>query len=317
VYLAAEALPVSAGPSAERAMRWLVLGCAEGGRYREGQSWARRLRQRVEAEAGDGQAALFAASTLAGLHQRFGFWLAAADVHVEVADDAPAAEHGLREGLRHYTRGVAALEAGRLGDAARAFEVLEGLHPVLAEEGRSEGPALSPSDVARVVELAATELRGALEARRGDPARAEATLAHAMRLERRLRAAGPAPFSRSARETLARVRLRFHREEKALELARDLVAERPGSGHARLLVAEARVGLGDFSEAVRDFSLLLERWCCADAHLPELKRARAFMASRGSLLRVVGPEAPPPEPVPAPTPASAQVLAFRPLEKVS
>jgi tetratricopeptide (TPR) repeat protein len=318
-YLAAEALPASAGLAAERAMRWLVLGCAEGGRYREGQAWARRLRQRVEAEGNEGQAALFAATTLAGLHHRFGFWLAAADVHVELSPDAPAAERGLHEGLRQYTRGLAALEAGRLGDAAAAFEALEALHTVLAEEPRAEGPALSPGDVARVVELAATELRGSLEARRGDSARAEATLTHAMRLERRLRAVGPAPFSRSPRETLARVRLRFEREEKALELAQALAAERPGSGHARLLVAEARAALGDFPEAVRDFSLLLERWCCADAHLPELKRARAFLASRGSLLRVVGSEErmPVPVPAPAPAPASAQVLVLRPLETAS
>lgn len=315
-YLARESLPGSAAPSAEAAMRLLVIGCAEGGRYREGQGWARRLRQRVEAAGGDGQAALFAATTLAALHHRFGFWLAAADVHAEVGPDAPLAERGLRDGLGHYTRGVVALESGRLGDTVRACEALEALSLVLVQERRAEPPTLCPRSVARVVELAATELRGSLEARRGDLARAEATLTHATRLERRLRSGGPAPISRSAREALARLRLRTHREELSLELARELAAERPGSGHARLLVADVQLARGAYPEAVREFSLLLERWCCADEHLPELKRARAFMASRGSL-RVVGAEEPPSEPEPASSSGHARHLALRSLEKVS
>ncbi|XXF75605.1 hypothetical protein P2318_21400 [Myxococcaceae bacterium GXIMD 01537] len=297
-YLAAEHLPAHAAPAAERAIRLLVLGCAEGGQYSEGQVWARRLRQRVEAAGNPGQAALFAATTQAGLHQRFGFWLAAADVSVEAGPESSVAERGLREGLRAYTRGVCALESGKLGEAERACDVLEQLHPVLAEERRSEGRVLCPRDVGRVVEVAAAELRGAVEGRRGDSARAEATLTRAMRLERRLRPAGPAAFSRPARETLVRVRMRFGREDRALEMARGLAEERPGSGHARFLVAEARVASGALSEAVGDFTGFLERWRHADAHLPELQRARAFLASRGRLLRVVGAvrgvEEPPP-----------------------
>jgi len=74
--------------------------------------------------------------------------------------------------------------------------------------------------------------------------------------------------------------------------------------------------VGDFPAAVRDFSLFLEQWCCADEHLPELRRARAFMASRGCLLRVVEPEERP-GPMKVQAPASIQVLALRTLGKVS
>ncbi len=307
-YLAEEGLPASAAPATEQALRLLVTGCAESGRYSEGQAWARRLRQRVEATGGEGQAALFAATTLAGLHLRFGFWKAASEVHVTLGPDASVAERGLHEGLRHYTRGVCALEAGRLLEAERACEALDVLHPGLSDERRAEARVLCPRDVARVVELAAAELRGALDARRGDSARAEAALTRAMRLERRLRAAGPVPFSRPAREALARVRVRSGREERALELALQLASERPGSGHARLLVAEVRVAQGALSEAVLDFTAFLERWRRADAHLPELQRARVFLASRGRLLRVVGADE---------APVQAPVLPLRSLEKVS
>jgi len=289
-WLAQEALPVNAAPGAVDAMRLLVTSCAEAGQYSEGQTWARRLRSRVEAAA-DGQAGVLAACTLSGLHQHFGFWRAAAEVHVELGEEATAAERGLLDGLRRYTRGVGALEAGRLVEAERACEGLETLQEALSEERRSDGYSLCPRDVARVVEVAAAELRGALEIRRGDAARAEATLIRAVRLERRLRTAGPAPFSRPARETLARARLRFGREDKALELAQGLVAERPASGHARFLVAETRVAMERFPEAVLDFSAFLERWRQADPQLPELKRAQAFMAGRGRYLRVVGGEA--------------------------
>jgi tetratricopeptide (TPR) repeat protein len=288
-YLALEALPANAAPCAELALQRLVAVCAELGQYREGQAWARRLRQRVE-ETRDGQAAVLAACTLAGLHLRFGFWKAAADVHVALGEEATIAERGLLDGLRLYTRGVGALEAGKLVEAERACEALEALSTALAEERRAESRNLCPRDVGRVAELAGQELHGALDARRGDSARAEATLIRAVRLERRLRAAGPLPYSRSARETLARARLRLGREEKALELALELAAQRPGSGHARYLVAEARVATGAQAQAVLDFAAFLECWHQADPQLPELKRARAFMAGRGRYLRVVGSE---------------------------
>ncbi|KFE62182.1 hypothetical protein [Hyalangium minutum] len=289
-WLAQEKLPVTAAPAAAEAMRLLVSTCAEAGRYTEGQAWARRLRTHVEA-AGQGQAVVLVACALAGLHLRFGFGRAAADVRVELDAEAPAAERGLLEGLRCYTRALAALEAGRIGEVEKACASLEALQQMLAEGRRAEGQALCPRDVARVVEVAADELRGSLEARRGDAARAEATFIRAVRLERRLRTAGPAPFSRPARESLARARLRFGRVEKALELALELAAERPGSGHARFLVAETRVAQGSFPEAVLDFASFLERWRQADPHLPELQRAQAFMAGRGRYLRVVGGEA--------------------------
>jgi tetratricopeptide (TPR) repeat protein len=294
-WLAEEKLPMSAAPYAAEAMRLLAAICAEAGRYSEGQTWARRLRGRVE-ETGDGQAVVLAACALAALHLRFGFWRAAADLHVELGAAASSAERGLLEGLRHYTRGVAALEAGRIAETERACEALEALHVPLSEERRTDGCVLCPRDVARVVEVAAEELRGALEARRGDAARAEAVLIRAVRMERRLRAAGPAPISRPARETLARARLRNGREQQALELGLELAAERPGSGHARFLVAEARVMLGRFSEAVPDFSSFLECWSLADTHLPELQRARMFMAGRGRHLRVVEGQAAAPQP---------------------
>ncbi|GHG72408.1 hypothetical protein [Comamonas sp. JC664] len=288
-YLAEEGLAVTDAPSAEAAMRLLSQGCAEAGQYGDAQTWARRLRQRVDRAGGDNQGLLFAASTLVAAHLRFGFWRAAADVPTELSTPATPAELAYRDGLRLYTRGLCLLEAGRLGEVERTCDTLDGLHAPLMEARRAEDWALCPRDVARVVEVAAQELRGALEARRGEVGRAEATLTRALRLERRLRTAGPQAFSRPAREALVRLRLRTGREDKALELARALVAERPACGHFRLLAAEAQVALGAWSGAVEDFSAFLERWCCADPHLPELSRARAFIAGRGRLLRLVRP----------------------------
>lgn len=280
-WLEREQLPVSAAPAAVRALGLLVQACAEGGRYVEAQAWARQLRTRVEPlQPPSAQALCFVVSTLSSLHQRFGFWRAAAEVQVEPGGVATAAERGLLEGLGVYAQGLVALEAGRLAEVERACEALEALHAQLSEHRRAEGRALCPRDVAKVAELAGVELLGALECRRGEHARAEATLVRAVRLERRLRAAGPAPFSRPARETLARARLRAAREDKALELAQALVAERPGSGQARLLLAEVHVARRDQAAAVQAFTAFLERWEGADAHLPELHRARHFLAGQ-------------------------------------
>lgn len=293
-YVARESLPLDVAPSAETALRLLSEGCAEVGQYRGAQVWARKLRQRVEAAGPQPQAVLFAATTLVAAHLRFGFCRAAAEVPMELGDNATVAEKGLRDAVRLYARAACALETGRLGDVERACLLLDALVPVLSDAPRSEGRALCPRDVARTVEVAAQELRGTLDARRGDSGRAEAALTRALRLERRLRPVGPALFCRPPRETLARIRLRFGREEKALELALERAGERPGCGHSLLLVAEAHVACACMTEAARDFEAVLDLWRDADPHLPGLQRARGFTSGgcrgRAALRRV--PDAP-------------------------
>ncbi|MET0405526.1 MAG: tetratricopeptide repeat protein [Cystobacter sp.] len=272
-----EGLSVSPSCVAGPALRLLVQACADAGRYGEAQGWARRLRTRAEGTAPRlGQSLLFAGGALSSLHLRFGFWRAASELRVELPEDAPLAERVLLSGMETYARGVRALEMGRLSDVTRACAELDALFLSLAEERKAEGRLLCPRDVARVVELAGCELRGALESRQGDPARAEATLIRAMRLERRLRSVGPAAFSRQVRETLARARIRAHRADRALELADSLVRERPGSGHAWLLLAEVHAARGDREAATRALGACLERWRNADAHLSEVQRARLF-----------------------------------------
>ncbi|HSP79589.1 MAG TPA: hypothetical protein VLQ93_13720, partial [Myxococcaceae bacterium] len=164
-----ESLPETAAPVTGLALRLLAVACAEAGRYGEAQAWARRLRARVESVVPhQGQALAFAAGTLAGLHLRFGFWRAAADVRGEPGEWATVAERGLLGGLETYGRGLRGLESGRLHEAERACEALEALLPPLAEARKGEARVLCPRDVARVVELAACELRGALESRQGE-----------------------------------------------------------------------------------------------------------------------------------------------------
>jgi tetratricopeptide (TPR) repeat protein len=283
VWLGHEGLPESAAPSSGLALRLLVSACADAGRYGEAQGWARRLRTRVESVTPqDTQALVFAAGTLSSLHQRFGFLRAAAELRLEPHLSLTAAEQGMLEGMEVYARGVKALEEGKLLLAEQACEALEALHSKLAEERRVEGRRLCPRDVARVVEVAAHELRGALESRQGEGARAEATLIKAVRLERRVRLAGPAAFSRPARETLVRARLRAGRADKAVELAQGLTRERPGNGQAWFLLAEAHVAARQLAEAAQAFATFLARWEDAEAHLPELKRARAFLAIHGA-----------------------------------
>ncbi|CAM3192802.1 hypothetical protein G4177_27720 [Corallococcus sp. ZKHCc1 1396] len=281
VYLAREALPLEVAPSADTALRLLSEGCAEVGQYRGAQAWARKLRQRVEAAGAQPQAVLFAATTLVAAHLRFGFCRAAADVPMELGDAATVAEQGLRDAVRLYARGACALETGRLGDVERACLSLDALVEALSEVPRSEGRALCARDVARTIEVAAQELRGTLDARRGDSGRAEAALTRALRLERRLRPVGPALFCRPPRETLARVRLRSGREEKALELALEWAGERPGCGHCMLLVAEAHVACACMPEAAHDYAVVLDLWRDADPHLPGLQRARGFASGGG------------------------------------
>ncbi|QRK07723.1 tetratricopeptide repeat protein [Archangium violaceum] len=283
-WLSQESLPESAAPVAGLALRLLVQACSDAGRYSEAQGWARRLRTRVESVTPHfGQALVFAAGSVFSPHLRFGFWRAASELRVELGPEARAAERALLTGMETYARGLRALEAGRFAEAERMCDELDALYPPLADERKGDVRLLCPRDVARVVELAACELRGSLEARQGDNARAEATLIKALRLERRLRTVGPAAFSRPVRETLARMRVRCGREDKALELAEALVKERPGSGHAWFLLAEVHVARESFAEAASAFASFLECWRDADEQLPELRRARIFLAARGGV----------------------------------
>ena len=128
------------------ALRLLVQVCADAGRYGEAQSWARRLRHRVEAMTPHpGQALVFAAGTLSSLHLRFGFWLAAADLRVDLEPEARVAERGLLTGMELYARGLRALETGKLVEAERACDELDALHPPLSEERKADQPHALPA----------------------------------------------------------------------------------------------------------------------------------------------------------------------------
>ncbi|MFY0578821.1 hypothetical protein ACN28S_35160 [Cystobacter fuscus] len=59
--------------------------------------------------------------------------------------------------------------------------------------------------------------------------------------------------------------------------------ERPGSGHARLLLAEVHVARGERDAAARALASCLECWRGADAHLSEIQRARLFRSERVEL----------------------------------
>jgi tetratricopeptide (TPR) repeat protein len=277
--LQSEGLSPRAAPGAFDTLRLLVLACADAGLYREAQGWGAKLRARAEAAGMEPAAAVFVAGTLAQLHLRFGFLKAAADVPLALDDSAPLAARGFRDGLRAYTHGLVALEAGRLEEAQRCRLQLEALHATLSEAPKSE-EGLCPRDVGRVTDLACVELEGALELRRGDLGRAEACAVHALRRERRLRRAEPPAFSRPALELLTRTAVRGARWAKARETVEALVQERPGCGHARFLLADVLARSGAGPEATTAFAAFLSLWPQADELLPELKRARAFVEAR-------------------------------------
>ena len=156
--------------------------------------------------------------------------------------------------------------------------------------------------MARTVEIAALELRGTLDARRGDSGWRRGHAHRALRLERRLRAVGPAAFSRPPVRRWPASRLRSGREEKALELALERAGERPGCGHACLLVAEVHVACEGHVRSGRDFAVVLD---CGATRIRTCRACSARAASRGP--GRLGEEAA----------APANVIHLRALENVS
>jgi hypothetical protein len=74
--------------------------------------------------------------------------------------------------------------------------------------------------------------------------------------------------------------LRAKRYDEAKQAYEAALKQRPESGFALYGVAQADAGAKRTVEATRDYAHLLHAWANADADLPQLQAARAWMAGQ-------------------------------------
>lgn len=264
---------------------YLVANCAEDGRYQEGQKWAKVLSDLpVPAEraaaVGLGFIVYGGRTAPVRLHMRYERWdLAAAFLEQSLATwrfpSQVSADY--LGGLLAYSRGMAAMQRGEAGAAASRFQEMLGLGMKLAQEESRLGSDWYFEAARRIVAIGAVELGGWVLSDQGQHDKAIAQLERAVQMETTLGYGEPPHYARPVRETLAAAYLRAGRWQDAKAAYEAALEERPGSGHALSGVARAYALGGRRTEARAAYERFLEAWRHADADLPQLAEARAWL----------------------------------------
>lgn len=154
-----------------------------------------------------------------------------------------------------FARGLSAAMSGS-ADARRHAERLR----VVASQIKGKSLEFSPN-MDTVLEIQALEIEGALDAAKGNPDRAIATLKKAAALEAAMAApSGPPPVIKPAHELLGRVLLQAGRPGAALEQYRTSLTRHPERARALIGVARAAAASGDREAAEAAQARLGERW---------------------------------------------------------
>jgi tetratricopeptide (TPR) repeat protein len=284
-YLASEKVGAADDWNHAHNLAYLIATCAEDGRYADGQRFARKLEE-VAAEpahAANGGATMYTRAetgdfALARLQARYGDWAAAARNQLRFPIDEAhvhAQAKAYRDGLRRYLSGMAALAAGRVGDAARDADAVDA---VLWRLQRSSDED-APRNVRRILGLASYDLRANVVAARGALDEAVGLLRAAEKLESEVGYSEPPQFWRPVDESLGQIYLRAKRWEDARDAFQRALKVRPNNGFSLFGVGSAEAGAGNIAKAKSAFAAMLKVWADADPDLPSLKEARAWLAA--------------------------------------
>ena len=269
---------------------YLVMNCAEDGRYKEGQRYAKMLQELpVELDrsraVGLGYIVYGGRTAPARLHLRYGQW----------EEAAASLEEGLTTwrfpsqlaadyvgGLHAYARGMALVTAGDAATAAQHFQVVFSISQKLAEERSTLGSDWYAQAAQRVLAIAAAELIGTLLSSQGQHDRAITEVIKAAKLEKALGYGEPPHYSRPVQESLGGLYLRAGRPAEAERAFREVLRERPNSGHGWFGLAMALSRANKMDEARNAYERFLEVWRNADRDLPQLLAAEKWLAAHPS-----------------------------------
>ena len=285
-------------------LSYLVAACAEAGRYKEGLQWAKKLeglRSGLLLGHNNASYAIYVGSSLTRLHIRFGDWQIAASDRVEFGVDPPSATRSAQnyqEGLSYYGNGMAALDKSDMAQAHKAAEALDALlwrleaeRPKPKAEGADKANKQDKKDddeiqddsegVLKVLGTASLDLRGNIESAAGQHEQAVKLLKLAEEKEKDLGYREPPSYSRPESESLGYAYLRAHEWQNARDAFNQELRERPKTGFATFGIAQSYALAGQAKEASVAYQRFLESWSHADAELPQVQQARAWLASHG------------------------------------
>ena len=277
-------------------LMYLIADLVEAGRVEE----ATAVSAKLAGARGDAGPTLYRFSTRDGMTRlsallpvalRSGDWTGATKLlEASVPDPALVNLVGLRTSLLEYTRGMAAVVAGDGGTAAKESAALEErMKTVPAEEASmpmgmaaASGKDVMAKPVHGVLAVAGMELRGSVLMAQGKTAEAQVVFDEAVTAERGLGYHEPPSLIRPVEETRGDALLRTGKDTEAKQAYAAALVERPNSGYALYGLAQADVAAKDAAGATAAYRALLKAWAGADAGLPQVQTAKAWMAGHGT-----------------------------------
>jgi tetratricopeptide (TPR) repeat protein len=215
---------------------------------------------------------------------RAGAWTSAAERLEQGSQDASLKNlEELRVSMLDYVRGMEALDGGDVKSAEARSDALDAAvkqRPADVEEmplGMSMSKDAMAKPVHSYLDVAAMELRASVLLAQGQAEQSGATFAKAAEAERELGYREPPFYIRPVEEARGDALLRAKRFDEAKQAYETALKQRPESGFALYGVAQADVGARRTAEATKDYAHLLNAWANADADLPQLQAARAWM----------------------------------------
>jgi tetratricopeptide (TPR) repeat protein len=275
-------------------LMYLIADEMEAGRFHEAMQISEKLRD----ARGDVGPTLYRQTPRDGLTRisvelpvllRAGAWTSAAERLERGSQDASLKNlEELRVSMLDYVRGMEALDRGDVKSAAAKSDALdaavkqkpEDAHEMPGMQAMSMSKDAMAKPVYSYLDVAAMELRGSVLLAQGQAEQSGAMFAKAAEAERDLGYREPPFYIRPVEEARGDALLRAKRFDEAKQAYEAALKQRPESGFALYGVAQADAGAKRTVEATRDYAHLLNAWANADADLPQLQAARAWMAGQ-------------------------------------
>ncbi|MBS1823513.1 MAG: hypothetical protein JST61_16330, partial [Acidobacteria bacterium] len=198
---------------------------------------------------------------------------------------------GLRQAMLDYTQGMLALEHGGAKAARQSADALAAYVKVQPTVEKDDMPGMPMSYTAKdamakplhsFLDVASMELTASVLLAEGRGVEADAMFTKAADAERALGYREPPMYIRPVGETRGDALLRAKRYDEAKAAYEAALKERPNSGYPLFGMAQADAGAKRRQLATEEYARLLAAWANADADLPQVQVARAWIEGQAA-----------------------------------
>ncbi len=261
---------------------YLVANCAEEGRYKEAEKYAKMLAAVATDNArirstGLGYILYGGHTAMTRLQMRFGMWDAAvAEIERTALKDKESLSARYQTGLLSYLKGMEAVETDKAEDADTHLRQLLTVADTMANTRGENASDWYSGHAGRVLAVHVFDLRGSIASIRGQHDDAAKILAEAADREQNLGYWEPPHYTRPVLESLAAANIRAGKYDEAIAAYERVLKNRPNSGFAYLGIARVQAKKGERAGAAESYKQFESSWANADKDLPQLKEAREW-----------------------------------------